>query len=46
MGLNTDLELTGNYLSSTLTAFFIAYLIAKVPSSEYIIGKQDLIGSN
>lgn len=32
MGLNKDLKLKGNNFSNAATAFFIAYLIAEVPT--------------
>lgn len=34
MGLNKDLKLTGNDFTNAATAFFIAYLIAEIPSGE------------
>ncbi|OAL71791.1 MFS transporter [Trichophyton violaceum] len=38
MGLNKDLKLKGNNFSNAATAFFIAYLIAEVPTG-YILNK-------
>lgn len=35
MGLNKDLKLKGNNFSNAATAFFIAYLIAEVPTGRY-----------
>jgi len=37
MGLNADLNLTGNDFSNASTAFFIAYLIAEVPNSMCLV---------
>ncbi|KAF3479891.1 allantoate permease [Arthroderma uncinatum] len=38
MGLNKDLKLKGNNFSNAATAFFIAYLIAEIPTG-YILNK-------
>lgn len=37
MGLKEDLKLTGNDFSNTATVFFIAYLIAEVPTGRLLI---------
>ena len=38
MGLVKDLELKGNDFSNAATAFFIAYLVAEVPTG-YVLNK-------
>ena len=40
MGLNADLNLTGNDFSNASTAFFIAYLNSEVPNSMCLIPLQ------
>lgn len=35
MGLPKDLKLEGNNFSDAATAFFIAYLVAEVPTGEF-----------
>lgn len=34
MGMNQDLRLQGNEFSNTATFFFVAYLIAELPTGE------------
>lgn len=38
MGLLSDLKLKGNDFSNAATAFFIAYLVAEVPTGEISLG--------
>lgn len=37
MGMNQDLALEGNEFSNTATFFFVAYLIAELPTGEITI---------
>lgn len=37
MGMNQDLALEGNEFSNTATFFFVAYLIAELPTGEKTI---------
>jgi hypothetical protein len=41
MGLSKDLKFKGNDFSNVGSAFFIAYLIAEVPTGEFWLGDPD-----